>query len=776
MILREFKSSKLLKSSDKIETLTEYLFKLKESDLNSSSPLSPDVEDLFRIHLANLSFGETQSLLEKFVFPGIKILSNNPNALIGDAISIVISLAPFKNCLFINENVIERFSELFIFKDWEKLSQRAICIRISILITLIESKILFNRLIPYLKDFIFLIFNNFEKKSYFIYKSVSNLLSVIVDMEILNSFVFENFHSFQNNLYICISNNSCDVNFSLIQMYKLLINNKNLRMLLFKWSRINNNEMDLCDSCEKIKHYNTLRHDSFDFLLNKLLPLILNNTDNFVSNIGLEILDIILSDTEIFDSNLLLNLKRGHKKRISNLMKSFSKTVINNKGAIKSFILELNILNIIIDNNESCYIFLDDLAYDLLRFTRMLVSSHACYTSCKQLIHSGLFKTLLRVISNFGPLSQFKDNGTKLHYDNFDDSDLKLNYDAKRTNMFICELLETVKVILINLDGFKKSFHITESEILNYTTLMLKSALYCIFRYSASYEHLILFIEEVINIYNRTCLSTWELCFIVKYLITIFSDNNTFWLSDKICNKIVIIIENSIFDHLIINGKSGIQIKNYVITGPNIVLLCSELLVKLTNMENLDGYLYEALLALSSKFIKECLKYKPSKSSNAKANIFHDHYEFFINFMSQFNVKSNNTIVFDSFFINYIIDFSRNGLSPSLLNAVFQLLEIIIRQNNVDVEIELVENLVTELLNYYVPFEENNSYLTLFNTYKYICDSSGKMVNLPNPSQINDDSIPKFNDFDTNHLLNDSQYIKDIVNRFLECTIDCIGD
>ncbi|KAH8739819.1 hypothetical protein FG386_002038 [Cryptosporidium ryanae] len=630
MILERFKDKKLLRKNDKIEILKDYLFKLKRNDLNSTNPLSPEIEDLIKIHLSNISFGETQSLINEFIFPGIQILSNNPNALIGDAISLVISLESFKNILFSDENSIDQFTKLFTFKDWEKLSQRAIFVRISILITLTKSKVLFNKLIPYLKDFILLIFNNFDQKSYFIYKSVSDLFSVIIKMDALNSFIFENFFGFQNNLYTRILSDSDSAKFSLIQMYKLLINNGNMRKLLFKNNNFNINGANLCNIIDKATQYNFFsKNDLFSFLLNKLLPLILNNTDNFISNTGLEILDILLSDIEISDSHLIVNLVNKHLKRVNNLMKFFSKKVVNNNGLLKAFILDLNIINLIIDNNKLYNVFLNNLACNLLKFTTMLISSHSDYSSSKKFIESGLFKTLLRTISRFTQLSNDFNNSISLS-----------DYELNRINMLNSELLETIKAILINLDCFKNTFQITEPEILNYALLTLKSVLICASKYLTSYEHLVLFTEELVNIYDEPCLSIWKLCFIIKYLTVIFSTNNIYWISERVYDKTAAIIENSIFYCFIDkDGKTETKIRNYVVTDPNIVLFSSELLGKLINGNSLNERLFEKLFILSGKFIKECLKHRPLKNFTSKTNVFHDKYDFFISFIPQLNIK-----------------------------------------------------------------------------------------------------------------------------------------
>ncbi|OII73872.1 uncharacterized protein cubi_02674 [Cryptosporidium ubiquitum] len=759
--------------------LIDYLNELKSSNLNSTHSLPPEIEDAINNQFSNLSIEESELLLEEIIYPGILILIDHPNALIGDAILRIFLLNSVKTVLLSSKVDFTKFISIFNIEDWLKLEPRAICMRISIISALIESRVIINGILSDLKQLVALIFKGFQNETYFIQLSATKLISLLINMKILENFILQEFLTFQSNLILSLKIQVSDGLINRLQFYKYLFSDINTRKFLFQNNIELKNELENHSSINGKKPRFQILNEFCNFV-----HFLVFHNDILISNQGIELFNLALSD----ESRLYSNNFQVFIKDVINSVKAFISTFSpkeTRKHLINKFSTNLKLLNIVIGNNNSNFLVNSDFGILIINFISSILKYYPEFTNNSVFIERGVVVMLLKIASSFKLFTRTNDNTELVHGKTSTNSQNELTeLEIEFMINYFVYSFEINKLLLINLSQISSIFQITEPQIINYSTLLLsKNIISCKkFVNSSFFTNFNLKIGELLSIYEQDDLSNWQLFLLIKYLILLYSLDLIKLIPNSSHSKTIKMISEVIFTNFNRNSDSctKLEIRKYSLIGPNVILTCFDLLNLVFKVPNLSKSLFELSFSISEELLRICLSFKISRVKMVRGELFHDDYvEFLVKIISilrNTDIPANSRLVLCPDILDYISEFSKNGFSPTTLDCIFFLIEIFLRNSPENIEIGIIENLIERLLLFYIPYEQQDGYLQFYNSYKQLCSIHGRPTYLPDPVQINEDFVP--NDYSIQHkyMLNDQFCVDSIIGRFAECNLDCIGE
>ncbi|KAL3126785.1 hypothetical protein CHM_7g15 [Cryptosporidium hominis] len=758
--------------------LIKYLNDLKNSNLNSTHSIPPEIEDAINDQFSNSSIEESEFLLKEIVYPGMLLLREYPNATIGDLISQLFSLNSVKAVLLSSNLDYTRFLYIFNFEDWPKLEPRAICMRISIISSLVECKTIVNYMLSDLKKLLALIFKGFQNETYFIQISTSKLISTLVKLGILNNFILDEFLNFQSDLISQLKLSASDSVIKKLQFYKYLFSDIHTRRFLFQ------NNVELKSELEN-NSINGKRHNFEIFNeFSNFIYLLVFQDDIIISNQGIEIFSLALSDdSKLFSENLQIFI-RDVINSVKVFINNFSLKEVK-KDSIRRFSQNLKLINIIIGNRSSNFLVNIDFGILIMNFIFSILENCSEYKSNTDFTETGVILILLKVISSFKPFIKTFDSNKFFQSKVFLDSQnglTELEVESM-VKYYVCSF-GVCKLLLINLPQVSSIFQITEPQVINYSTSLLNSGLISCTKLinSSFFANFKLLIEELLSIYKQNNLSNWQLFLILKYLISIYSIDLIKLIPTELHSKTIEIISEIMFTNFFLRSdlNTKLVIRKYSLIGPNVILTCSELLSSVMKVQSLNKSLFELSFLISEELLRICFYSKAMIRKAIRGELFHDDHVELLNkvilILKDIEIPSSSKFILQPEILDHISEFSKNGLSPATLDSMFLLVAMFLRSSTKSVEIEVIENLAERLLLYYIPFEEQDGYLLFYNSYRHLCNSLGRVVNLPDPVQINEEFAPIEYKTQHMHIINDQFFIDNILDRFSECNLDCIGE
>ncbi|KAF7456629.1 hypothetical protein HWI79_2798 [Cryptosporidium felis] len=738
-------------------TLIEYLYSLKSRHLNSTHPLPPDIEDAIKCQLSNLPHEDLEQLLKNFIYPGVSILKKYPNALIGDAILHIISTKTLKTILLSTKADFQKFECILNINEWEGLDPRAICLRIAIVSSLVESGAFLDKILPNIKELLIIIFKGFQNGTYFVQLSAAKFISSIIELDSFNYFFRERFFLFQDELIQCLGFPICEATLNKLQLYKCILSDKRSIKFLFI-SR--NHSKNLGNSFGHVSDINSLAFDKINHILN----LLISHENVLISNLGIEIFRILLMDDQhLFSSglrNFITELLGSTKTYISATRTFFSRP-------IERLSVNLKLISTILESNICSYLVNLDFMSLLLNLMNTIITS----TKVPDFFAtSGIFLLLLKVTSSFKTFSGKRDDYELTH----SELNLRLKYVS------LC--FSTNRLLLINLTRISTTFQIMEPQLINYSNKILSNN---IEGYELSsvvpVEYFTLFMEDLFYIYYESQQTNWQLYLFLKYLQTLYITKVIRSLTEAAHLRTIKIISEIMFIDFDIESSpySKIELRKFSLLGPNVTLLCSDILGKVLKSSSSNSKAFKQGFSLVEGLIKICLSFK-STNTTFKRELYYDDYSDFlikiVSIIKDIEIPNSSYLFQNEEILTTIYEFSKNGLSPEILNSIFYLIEGYLRGDPEFVKTETVEEVVRELLLYYIPGEEQDGYLTLFNRYKNICNSIGKLECIPHPCRINEDFVSHNYTKQYRYLVNDPSNFDEIVSKFTECNLDCIGE
>ncbi|KAH8585149.1 uncharacterized protein ELE39_003401 [Cryptosporidium sp. chipmunk genotype I] len=758
--------------------LIKYLNELKNANLNSTHSIPPEIEDAINDQFSNLSIEDSEFLLEEIIYPGMLILREHPNALIGDVISRIFTLNSVKTVLLSSKIDYSRFISILKVEDWPKLEPRAICIRISIVSSLIESRTIVNCISSDLKKLLTLIFKGFQNETYFVQLSAKKLISSLIKMEVLTDFILDEFLNFQSDLISQLKLSVSDSVINKLQFYKYLFSDMHTRRFLFQ---------------NNIKSKSELENNSINMkepgieILNEFcnfIRLLVFQDDVFISNQGIELFSLALSD----DSKLYSNNLQVFIRDVIHSVKAFISTFSpkkTKKDSISKFSRNLKLINIIIGNSSSNFLVSSDFGIFIIKFISSILENYSDFKNDKGFTETGVIVMLLKVVSSFKPFIKASDSGKLIQNKVFFNSQNELTeLEIESIFKYYFYSFEVCKLLLINLPQLSSVFQITEPQIINYSTSLLDSSLISCTKFinTSFFASFKLLIEELLSIYGQDDLSSWQLFLILKYLISIYSIDLIKLIPISLHSKVIEMISEIMFTDFFRNSDSSskLEIRKYSLFGPNVILTCSELLNLVMKAPGLSKSLFELSFSISEELLRTCLCSRTFKVKAVKGELFHDdHVELLnkvISILKDTDIPLSSNLILRPEILDCISEFSKSGLSPTTLDSMLLLVEMFLRGSPKNVEIEAIESLVEKLLLYYIPSEQQDNYLLFYNSYRELCNNLGRLANLPDPVQINEEFAPVEYKAQNRHIVNDHFCIDSILGRFSECNLDCIGE
>ncbi|KAK9171251.1 hypothetical protein CmeUKMEL1_11345 [Cryptosporidium meleagridis] len=758
--------------------LIKYLNDLKNSNLNSLHSIPPEIEDAINGQFSNSSIEESEFLLEEIVYPGILLLRKYPNAAIGDVISQLLSLSSVKAVLLSSNLDYTKFLYIFNFEDWPKLEPRAICLRISIILSLVECKTIVNYMLSDLKKLLALIFKGFQNETYFIHISTSKLISTLIRLGILNDFILDEFLNFHKDLISQLKLSASDSVIKKLQFYKYLFSDIHIRRFLFQ----NNAEL----KSELENHSINGKRRSFEIIneFYNFIYLLVFQDDIIISNQGIEIFSLALSDdSKLFSGSLQIIIKDAINS-VKIFINNFSLKEIK-KDSIRKFLQNLKLINIIIGNKSSSFLVNVDFGILIMNFIYSVLENYSEYKNNTDFTEIGVILILLKIISSFKPFIRTFDNNKFFQSKIGFDSQNGLTELEKESMLkyYVCSF-GVCKLLLINLPQVSTIFQISEPQIINYSTSLLNSSLINCTKLinSSFFADFKLLTEELLFVYKQNNLSNWQLFLILKYLISIYSIDLIRLIPTEIHSKTIEIISEIMFTNFFFSSdlNTKLVIRKYSLIGPNVILTCSELLSSVMKVQSLNKPLFELSFLISEELLRICFCSKPLIRKAVKGELFHDDHVELLNkiilILKDIEIPSSSKLISHPEILDHISRFSENGLSPATLDSMFLLVAMFLRSSTKSVEIEVIESLAEGLLLYYIPFEEQDGYLMFYNSYRQLCNNLGRVVNLPDPVQINEEFAPIEYKSQHRHIINDQFFINSILDKFSECNLDCIGE
>ncbi|KAJ1609573.1 hypothetical protein OJ252_2145 [Cryptosporidium canis] len=771
--------AKKARSSEGHTALLEYFERLKTESLDSSHSIPPEIEDEIYNQFSKFSLENLEYLLENIVYPGVLILRNHPNALIGDVVSRIVSLNSMKTVLCSSQIDYNKFICIFDVEAWPSLEPRAICMRLSIISSIIESRAILNGVLSHLRKVVEHIFKGIGNETYFVHKSITQLVSSLIRMEVLNEFILEKFLVFQGDLILqsrgVLSNDAANR----LQLYKYLFSDIIVRGFLFQSSI--KSKVDL----ENEFHMNTgISSTETTSEFSNVIRLLAFNDEKLISNQGIELFSLALSDKSDF---YLIYLK-VFIREIIDFVKTFITTFSPkrmNRDSIYRFSVYLKLLNIVYGNAKTSFLVNVDLGILIAKYISFILRHHPDFVNMADFINYGILTLLLNISSSFKPFLRSSHDADLSPRKSFFNFDAELTKTELETMIkYYSHSFELNKLLLINLPQIFIKLQVAEPQIINYSTLILQNGVLCNTEAikESPFSTLSVFMEDLLRIHDDNDLSNWQLSLLIKYLISIYSNDVAKLLSSHLHSRIVKAIGGILFTNFDFkSGQSfGSEIRKYTFHGPNVVVACAELLGLVMRVPDLDRSIIDTSFSMSEEFLRICLSFRGVNTRMVKGELFYDdHTEFFIKMVSvlrDVDISRRPEFMVKPGVIEIISDFSKRGLSPTTLDHVFFLVEMIIRCSPGSVDIDSVESLVEQLLKYHIPNEHQGGYLLFYNTYKRVCGAFNRLVNLPDHDQINEDFAPPDYTIQYRHIHSDQLCIDSIVSQFSECSLDCIGE
>lgn len=772
--------AKKARSSGRSVALVEYFNRLKSESLNSSHSIPPEIEDEIVDQFSDFSFDNLEYLLEEVVYPGLLILGRHPNALIGDVILRLVSLESVKTVLFSSNIDNTKLISILDVEAWKHLDPRAICMRLSIISCMAESLTVLNGISPQLEGLVELIFKGFASETYFVHLSATKLISSLIKMGMLKDLILERFLVFQSDLVSKLRAPVSEHAVNRLQFYKYLFSDSDARKFLFQ-----TDVRPKCDSENGLSVTNgrlsTGRADEFS----SLISLLVFHRDKLISIQGIELFSLALSDdSDLYPSRFQM-LIRETISFVRTFVAAFSPGKVSGDSVYK-FSVHLKLLSIVIGNAKTSFLVSADVGVLIVRLVSSVLEHLSDFESAVDFTGSGIIVLLLRICNSFRPFLRPNTSDYLLSSKHLLDSPTELTESETETALkYFAYSFEVNKLLLVNTSRVSAVFQITEPQVANYSTLLLRNTIASSLRLAKapSFRCFESFMEDLMSIYGKDCLSSWQLFLLLKYLISLYSMDAAKLLPSYLHSKTVEVIGSTLFVDFDIGSPpaSKPELRKYSLMGPNVILTCSELLsLVMRRVPSLDGSLFEPLFSVSEELLRACLSFRPPVIMRAKEELFHDDYtEFLIRTVSvlkDMDVPAGSRFIRRLELLESISEFSKAGLSPVALDHLFFLLEMFLRASPGRAELDGVESLAKRLLMFYIPDEHQDGYVLLHSTYSRLCQAHGRPVGLPSLAQVNEDFAPR--DCSVQHAcsLDEQKCIDNIVSRFSECSMECTGE